>query len=219
MVRLEHIRISELVEELSLELQARGFTRNDNHLLWAKDHPRGLVTLVVSFAPDDEEGGWLEPFVGYVDQKVETELATYRNTPNIHGMRHTLLAGSTQWDPLRLARQPAHSHSETLEASNQILKWWAKVLPDFRAQFVPPMEQGMKADLTKLNGLFNDAHPLAIRLLKHEMYRAMRGLLIAKQMPEGDVMVTYDYHRKRMMDAGWWDAYGEQIRVFAMRLI
>jgi len=217
-VSLEHIRISELVEELELELRARGFTRDRSHLRWAKDHPRGLVTLVLSFAPDDEEGGWFEPFIGYVDQNIETELATYLNKSNLHGMRHTLMAGATQWQPLRLARQPAHTRSEVLEAANQILKWWAKVLPDFRTQFVPSVVEVQKVDLSKLDSLFNAEHPMSVRLLKHEMYRAMRGLLITKQM-KGDVMITYDYHRKRMMDAGWWDAYGEQIRVFAMRLL
>jgi len=213
-----HIRIAELVEELQLELEARGFTRDRGHLLWAKDHPRGLVTLVLAFAPDDDEGGWFEPFIGYVDQKIETELATHLNKPNLQGMRHTLQVESTQWEPLRLARQPAHSHSETLEAANQILKWWAKVLPDFRQQFIPPNETLPTADLSKLHALFNDAHPMSIRLLKHEMYRAMRGLLITKAM-NGDVLVTYDYHRQRMMEAGWWDAYGEQIRMFAMKLL
>jgi len=214
-VKLDHIRIAELLEEIELELGARGFTRHEHHMLWAKDHPRGLVTLVLSFAPDDDEGGWFEPFVGFVDHKIETELASYRNTPNLHGVRHTLLVGSTQNKEHRLARQPAHSRSEALEAANQILRWWAIVLPSFREQFVP----GSDGDLARLNDLFNTDHPLASRLLKHEMYRAMRGLLITKQMPQGDVMLTYDYHRKRMMDAGWWDAYGEQIRLFAMRLL
>lgn len=218
MVSLQHIRISELLDELELELGARGFTRHKHHMLWAKDHPRGLVTLVLAFAPDDEEGGWFEPFVGYVDHEIETQLSTYRSTANIQGVRHTLLVGSTQWDAQRLARQPAHTRSETLEAANQILKWWAKVLPGFREQFVPPANAQLKVDLSKLDGLFNAAHPLSTRLLKHEMYRAMRGLLITQQM-KGDIMATFEYHRKRMMDAGWWDAYGEQIRVFAMRLL
>lgn len=218
MVGLAHIRISELVEEIELELSARGFSRDHGHLLWAKGHSRGLVTLVLAFAPDDEEGGWFEPFIGYIDQKIETELATLLNKPSLQGMRHTLQVGSTQWEPLRLARQPAHTRSEALEAANQMLKWWAKVLPDIREQFVPPNEQTRAVDLSNLDKLFNAAHPLATRLLKHEMYRAMRGLLITKEM-KGDVMATYDYHRQRMIDAGWWDAYGEQIRKFAMRLL
>ncbi len=218
MVRLEHIRISELLEELELELEARAFVRHKHHMLWAKDHPRGLVTLVLSFAPDDEEGGWFEPFIGYVDHAIETQLAAHRNVANVQGVRHTLLVGSTQWSDYKLARQPAHTRSETLEAANQILKWWAKVLPAFRDQFVPPVYGETEGDLSKLADLFNTVHPRSTRLLKHEMYRAMRGLLITKQM-KGDVMATFDFHRKRMMDAGWWDAYGEQIRVFAMRIL
>ena len=207
---LRHTRLDELLHELAPELDARGFTKRPGLPAWARDHPRGLLTIALSYAPDDEEGGWIEPFVGLIDQTVETQLAAHAKLTNSSGPRHTLLIGSTRWFEPTLDRQPAHSRSEALEVANAVLRWWTRALPVFVTGYGESRRQ--------LDTLFNTDHPQAGQYLQHELYRSLRGLAIRKQTNPGRLTEALGFHRERMQPTGYWDIYGEQIRAFAMAI-
>ena len=211
----EHIRILGLREELAPELAARGFEASHEHLLWARSIDRGLLTLVLSFSPDDAEGGWLEPFIGLIDGEVESMLSGFLNAPVTYGLRHTLIIGSTRWPEGALPRQPVHEHAEVLEAVNTALRWWDARLPHITATYGGCNERRRKA----LHELFNTEHVNAARVLPHELHRSMRGLAVAKLIDSEQVTATYDFHRNRLQDTGYWDIYGEQIRAFATSLL
>lgn len=206
-----HQRLAALVAEVAPELAAVGYTPLAGHPLWARDREHGLATLVLSYAPDDEEGGWVEPFVGLVDQRVEAPLATFKNSGPTHGLRHTLLVGATRWAPAPLDRQPVHSDSEVLEVANELLRWWRAAGPEFARRF--------GGSLTQLDALFNTDNPEARRYLTHEMYRALRGVAVRRCVdPADDLLDVMAFHRARMQESGFWEVYGEQVRAFVTML-
>ena len=233
-------RLRELLEELTPELAARGFTAHAGHPLWARPTEHGLLTAVLSYAPDDDEGGWVEAFAGLVDERVETQVAGLMGRAATHGpFRHTVLAGSTRWPGAKLYRQPVHSPADGLEAANLLLRWWSLALPELAWRFgdaPAPVSgdddaaaRGTDADpaaglleeqrsIQRLDALFNAAHPFAPALLTHELYRALRGVTVrAVAAPEG-LTEAYDFHRARMQATGFWDVYGEQVRAQLLRL-
>ena len=204
-------RLAALVAEVTPELRSAGYTPHAHHPLWARDRDHGLATLVVSYAPDDGEGGWVEPFVGLVDERVETLLATFKNSGPTHGLRHTLLVGATRYAPAPLDRQPVHSDAEVLEVANELLRWWRGAGPAFAARFGD--------GLVQLDGLFNADHPEAGRYLTHELYRALRGIAVRRCLdPADDLLDVVAFHRARMQESGFWEVYGEQVRAFVMML-
>ena len=206
-----HPRLAALVEEVTPELAAAGYAPHPGHPLWARDREHGLATLVLSYAPDDGEGGWVEPFVGLIDQRVETLLATYRNTAPTHGLRHTLLVGASRWAAAPLDRQPVHSDSEVLEVANELLRWWRAAAPLLLERF--------GSGLPALDALFNADHPEAERYLTHELYRALRGVAVRRCLdPADDLLDVVAFHRARMLNSGFWEVYGEQVRNFATML-
>ena len=180
--------------------------------MWARDHARGLQTVVLSYAPDDGEGGWVEPFVGLIDEGVESLVTAHARTPGLarRHLRHTLIAGATRWDEPTLARQPAHDRAETLEVANATLRWIDRAAPAFERRF------GGSRDA--LDALFNADHPLAARLLQHELYRPLRGIALRHLTRPADLLDAVNFHRDRMRDTGYWDVYGEQIRAFVMAI-
>ncbi len=232
-----HLRLAEIIEEISPDMLGRGFTPKRGHALWARSLPSGLETVALSFSPDDEEGGWVEPFLGLVEQRVETTMATTLDAPITHGMRHTLLIGATRWREPVLTRQPVHASSEVLEAVNSLLRWIDGALPAFDARFctlideedaIDDLDDGSRAialqrtrdlDLARLDELFNTNHPEAPRFLTHELYRAIRGLTIAHLRQPNSVVSVLDFHRGRLIDNGFWEVYGEQIRGYATALL
>ena len=207
-----HVRLQELLDELNPELEGRGFTRNPAHALWAKNRADGLLTFVVSFAPDDEEGGWAEPFLGIIDERVETLVATHTNAPVTYGLRHTLLVGASRWLAGPLPRQPLHTTSETLEAANVMLRWMAGALESFGTRF--PAE----SQLEVLDEFFNTESAEARRYLQHDLYRALRGVAIRSLTDPDGMTDAMSFHRSRMQETGFWEAYGEQVRAFVMAL-
>ena len=218
-----HSRLAELTEELSPDLTGRGFTRKPGHALWARDLPSGLETVALAFSPDDEHGGWVEPFVGLVEQRVETTMATAMDAPVTYGLRHTLLVGATKWTAPGMAKQPMHDGSEVLEATNEILRWLDTNLPALAERFCAPraLEDGRMArdiDLGALDALFNGEHEASRRYVTHELYRSIRGLVIAQLVRPGELVEVLSFHRDRLIDNGFWEVYGERIRRFAAGL-
>ena len=216
-----HPRLRELVDELSPELTGRGFTLWPGHALWARNLPAGLETIVLSFSPDDAAGGWTEPFVGLIAEPVEALLAGVLSAPATHGLRHTLLVGSTRWSGASLARQPVHEGSDVLEASNAILRWVARARPDLaedffgRRQICGGVARAEHIALPRLDTLFNTDDPLAARYLTHELNRALRGLALASLLRPAELLATLDFHRYRMQDSGFWEVYGDRVLRFA----
>jgi len=206
-----HTRLDELIEELAPELEARGFTRNTRHPLWARNHQRGLLSTVINYAPDDNQGGWVEPFVGLVDEAVETLIAAHKPSSVTYGLRHTLLIGSTRWYEPTLERQPAHSHYEVLDVANATLRWWDKALPTFETRFAERR--------TDLDTLFNTDHPQGRAYLLHDLHRALRGLAIRSFVDKSSLQDAMDFHRTRMQASGFWDVYGEQVRTFLIAIL
>ena len=218
-----HARLSELIDELSPDLAGRGFTHKRGHALWARSLPSGLETVALAFSPDDEEGGWVEPFLGLVEQHVETTMATALDAPVTYGLRHTLLVGATKWDRPGMPRQPVHDGSEVLEATNVLLRWLDTRLPAMAARFCAPRTQPdghvePDIDLAALDALFNADDPAAHRYLPHELYRSIRGLVIAQRVRPTELVDVLSFHRGRLIDNGFWEVYGEQIRRFAAHL-
>ena len=218
-----HPRLAELAAEITPDLTGRGFTHKRGHALWARSLPSGLETVALAFSPDDEAGGWVEPFLGIVEQRVETTMATALDAPVTHGLRHTLLVGATKWGAPNLAKQPVHDGSEVLEATNTILRWLDRALPTWGERFTTPAtghEAGPERDVdcARLDDLFNTDHPEARRYLGHELYRSIRGLVIAQQVRPRELVDVLSFHRGRLLDNGFWDVYGEQIRRFATML-
>ena len=206
-----HPRLAAVVAEVSPELAAAGYTPHDAHPLWARDRAHGLATLALAYAPDDGEGGWVEPFVGLVDERVETLLAAFRRSAPTHGLRHTLLVGATRYAAAPLDRQPVHSDAEVLEVANELLRWWRRAGPDLEARFAD--------GLAPLDALFNAPHPEAPRYLTHELYRALRGVAVRRALdPADDLLDVMAFHRARMQESGFWEVYGEQVRAFVTAL-
>lgn len=206
-----HPRLASLVAEVTPELAAAGYTPHARHAVWARDHPRGLLTLALNYAPDDGEGGWVEPFVGLVDEGVESLLAAFKRSAPTHGLRHTLLAGATRWAAPPLDRQPVHSDSEVLEVANELLRWWRAAAPALAARF--------GESRTQLDALFNEDHPQAPRYLSHELYRALRGVALRHRLdPADDLLGVMGFHRARMQTTGFWEVYGEQVRALVTML-
>lgn len=217
------VRLQELIDELSPDLVGRGFTPKRGHALWARDLPSGLETVALAYSPDDAYGGWVEPFIGLVEQRVETAMASALDAPVTYGLRHTLLVGATNWTRPGMAKQPAHDGSEVLDATNEILRWLDVQLPRLAERFCAPrtIRDGRRArdiDLAALDALFNAEHPEARRYLPHELYRSIRGLVIADQVRPGELVDVLSFHRGRLIDNGFWEVYGEQIRRFAAGL-
>ena len=218
-----HTRLAQLVEEMTPDLEGRGFTRKRGHALWARDLPSGLETVALAFSPDDEDGGWVEPFVGLVEQTVETTMATALDAPVTYGLRHTLLVGATKWTTPGMAKQPVHDGSEVLEATNAMLRWLDGQLPALADRFcgvraLPDGRQTRDISLSALDALFNEASPEAQRYVPHELYRSIRGLVIASQVRPKELVDVLTFHRGRLIDNGFWEVYGEQIRRFAAML-
>ncbi len=219
MARL-HPRLSELIEELSPELQGRGFAPKPGCALWTRRLPSGQETIALGFSPDDEQGGWMEPFVGLISDPVESILAELLEAPVTYGLRHTVLLGSTRFQPIGLPRQPVHERSDVLEAANVTLRWIAKARPVLAEAFLTSAtdrQAGLREDieLSALDELFNTPHPLAHRYLTHELHRAMRGITISNLRRPRDLMAVLDFHRNRLQDNGFWDVYGERILEYA----
>ena len=218
-----HARLAELTAELTPDLAGRGFTPKRGHALWARSLPSGLETIALAFSPDDEEGGWVEPFLGIVEQRTETTMATALDAPVTYGLRHTLLVGATKWRAPLLPRQPVHAASEVLEATNALLRWVDRSLPQWSARFCTPAEEDVPdptrdVDLARLDALFNTETEEGRRYLTHELYRAIRGLVIARQTRPDGLVDVLSFHRSRLIDNGFWEVYGEQIRRFATQL-
>ncbi len=219
-----HVRLAEIIAEITPDLLGRGFTPKPGHALWARSLPSGLETIALSFAPDDEEGGWVEPFLGLVEQRVETSMASALDAPVTHGMRHTLLVGATRWPEPTLMRQPVHASSEVLEATNVLLRWVDRALPAFDARFCTLgtdeiLRRGRDIDHARLDELFNADHPEGTRFLTHELYRSIRGLTIAHLRRPKELLAVLEFHRGRLIDSGFWEVYGEQIRGYATALL
>ena len=200
------------------DLEARGFTPHPGQALWAKNSPHGIRSLVLNYSPDDEFGGWIEPFVGLIDERVETLIATFTRTQTTHGIRHTLLIGSTKWYQPQLDRQPVHTRYEVLEVVNVLLRWWDKALPPFLDQFSANADGVFNEGLNKLDQLFNKPHPQAKQYLGHELNWALRGIAIRHTLMPSKLIDAMDFHRARMIESGFWDIYGEQIRSFVIAL-
>ncbi len=180
--------------------------------MWARNQQHGLLSLVLEYTPDDSEGGWVEPFVGLHDQRVETLLLTHANLKfTQQAMRQTLLVGSTKWQEPRLKRQPAHTHAESLAVVNAVLRWWDAAMPLF--------EQRFGKRLGALDALFNQPHPLAHQYLRHELHWALRGIAIRHVLNPAGMTEAMDFHRSRMLESGYWEVYGEQVRAFVMILL
>lgn len=216
-------RLQELIDELSPELTGRGFTPKRGHALWARDLPSGLESVALAYSPDDEHGGWVEPFLGLVEQHVETTMATALDAPVTYGMRHTLLVGATKWTRPGVPKLPMHDASEVLEATNGILRWLDAELPRLAERFCAPRELpggrvARDIDLGALDALFNEAHADGGRYAPHELYRSIRGLVIAQRVRPYDLVEVLSFHRGRLIDNGFWEVYGEQIRRFAASL-
>ena len=204
-------------------MEGRGFTRKRGHALWARDLPSGLETVALAFSPDDEDGGWVEPFVGLVEQRVETTMATTLDAPVTYGLRHTLLVGATKWTKPGMPKQPVHDGSEVLEATNELLRWLDVNLRDLAERFcgrraLPNGQAARDIDLAALDALFNEERPESRRYVPHELYRSIRGLVIAQQVRPHDLVAVLSFHRGRLIDNGFWEVYGEQIRRFAAGL-
>ena len=204
-------------------MEGRGFTRKRGHALWARDLPSGLETVALAFSPDDEHGGWVEPFVGLVEQRVETTMASALDAPVTYGLRHTLLVGATRWTQPGMPKQPVHDGSEVLEATNEILRWLDTCLRDLAERYCAPRElpggrTARDIDLGALDALFNEEHAASRRYVPHELYRSIRGLVIAQQVRPYDLVEVLSFHRGRLIDNGFWEVYGEQIRRFAAML-
>ncbi len=211
-----HVRTEELIEELTPELEARGYHRVTAQPLWTRDHPQGLVSLALSFSPDDAEGGWIEPFVGLLDQRVESLAASvFHNRRDSDVIRHTLLIGSTKWYEPSLERQPIHSRSDVLEVTNALLSWWGEAMPSFERQFARSDSEGLAA----LSELFNTDHPQASRYASHPLTRSVRGLAVTKLYAPAALTDTLGFHRERLKRGGYWDLYGEQVQAFVMSMV
>lgn len=169
------------------------------------------MSAVLAYAPDDPEGGWVEPFVGLLDSRVETLIATHLRTRPTHGLRHTLLVGSAKWTEPAMLRQPAHSRSEVLEVVNNVLRWYDAALPTFERRFAER--------LSDLDALFNTPHLQATRYLRHELHWAMRGVAIRHLHDPRRLNDALDFHRSRMLESGFWEVYGEQVRAFVIDLL
>ena len=173
---------------------------------------------MLSYAPDDEEGGWVEPFVGFLNNRVETLIASHLRTRPTHGLRHTLLIGSTRWAEHTLPRQPAHTRSEALEVVNSVLRWWDVVCPEFERRFAGSEGSG-QLRLRNLDRLFNTANDQASHYLRHQLHWAMRGVAIRHLYAPKQLNDALDFHRRRMLESGFWEVYGEQVRAFVMDLL
>lgn len=215
-----HPRLQNLVDELTPELRGRGFKLQAGHALWTRPLPSGRESIVLSFSPDDEFGGWVEPFVGLIVDKSEALLAGVLQAPVTQANGHTLLIGSTKWLGTDLLRQPVHDQGDVLEASNVCLRWLAQARTELAADFLrneaasgqPRCEN---IDFKRLEQLFNTENAPADRYLRHELYRALRGITLAMLTRAQSVNQVVDFHRSRLLNNGFWEVYGDQILRYA----
>ena len=210
-----HLRLQQVVEELDAELQGRGFRLVAGHALWRRRLATGAEYISVNIYPDDEQGGWIEPFLGLAVDRVEVIVDAYLGRRTGVASNMTLVAGATRWPQARLSRLPVHEEADVLEASNQILRWLTTARAELAKQFFTRFltAQGVQEDieLTALDKLLNSDHPLANCFQSHELHRALRGITVASLLRRHDVQAVLDFHRQRLQGSGYWDVYADEV--------